>query len=104
MAIKTQKWDVTEHLDTEAKIALYLEAVFEDGDPATIAAAIGDVARARGMSQIARDAGLSRESLYRSLSQDGNPEFATIMRVIKAIGFDITVTPHGEAMKPVPSP
>jgi probable addiction module antidote protein len=103
MAIKTQKWDVTEHLGTEEKIALYLEAVFEDGDPATIAAAIGDVARARGMSQIAKDAGLSRESLYRSLSLDGNPEFATIIKVIKAIGFDITVTPHGEAMKPVPA-
>lgn len=63
--LKTSKWDVTRHLDTEEKIALFLEAVFEDGDPATIAAAIVDVARARGMSQIAKDAGLSRENLYR---------------------------------------
>lgn len=94
MALKTSKWDVTQHLDTEEKIALFLEAVFEEGDPATIAAAIGDVARARGMSQIAKDAGLSRENLYRALSADGNPEFSTVMKVIKAMGFDLSVTPH----------
>jgi len=93
MTVKTTKWDVTEHLDSEEKIALYLEAAFEDGDPAMIAAAIGDVARARGMSQIAKDAGLSRESLYKALSQDGNPGFATIMKVTKALGFNVTVSP-----------
>ncbi|WP_137134993.1 addiction module antidote protein [Rhizobium sp. FKY42] len=97
MALKTTRWDVTQHLDTEEKIALFLEAVFEEGDPAMIAAAIGDVARARGMSQIAKDAGLSRENLYRALSADGNPEFGTVMKVVKAMGFDLTVTPHRAA-------
>ncbi|MDB5525345.1 MAG: putative transcriptional regulator [Rhizobium sp.] len=94
MTIETKKWDVTEHLDTEERIALFLEAVFEDGDPATITAAIGEVARARGMTQIAREAGLSRENLYRALSEDGNPEFGTILKVVKALGFDLSVSPH----------
>jgi probable addiction module antidote protein len=78
-------------------MALFLEAVFEEGDPATIAAAIGEVARARGMSQIAKDAGLSRENLYRALSGDGNPEFGTVMKVIKAMGFDLKIAPHKAA-------
>ena len=95
MTVETRKWDIVEHLDSDEKIALFLEAVFEDGDPAVIAAAIGDVARARGMSQVAKDAGLSRENLYRSLSEGGNPELATILKVIRAIGYDMTVVPHG---------
>lgn len=97
MAVKTTRWDVTQHLDTDEKMALFLEAVFEEGDPATIAAAIGEVARARGMSQIAKDAGLSRENLYRALSGDGNPEFGTVMKVIKAMGFDLKIAPHKAA-------
>lgn len=91
VAIEMKKWDIAEHLDSDERIALFLEAVFEDGDPATIAAAIGDVARARGMSQVAKDSGLSRENLYRALSEDGNPEFATIVKVIRAIGYDLTI-------------
>lgn len=94
MTLKTEKWDIGKHLDNDEKIALFLEAIFEEGDPATVAAALGEVARAKGMSQIAKDAGLSRENLYRALSSDGNPEFGTIMRVIKAMGFDLNVTPH----------
>lgn len=70
-------------------MALYLEACFEDGDPALVTAALGDIARARGMSQVARDAGLSRESLYKSLSGEGNSEFATVMKVIKALGIEL---------------
>ena len=70
-------------------MALYLEACFAEGDPALVAAALGDIVRARGMSQVARDAGMSRESLYRSLSGEGNPAFATIMRVIKALGIQL---------------
>lgn len=97
MAIRTTRWDVTQHLDTDEKIALFLEAVFEEGDSATIAAAIGEVARARGMSQIAKDAGLSRENLYRALSGDGNPEFGTVIKVIKAMGFDLKIAPHKAA-------
>lgn len=96
--LETTKWDVTEYLDTEERIALFLEAVFEEGDPALIAAAIGDVAKARGMSQIAREAGLSRENLYRALSESGNPEFSTILKVIKALGYDLTIVPHKVAM------
>ena len=70
-------------------MALYLEACFAEGDPALVAAALGDIARAHGMSQVARDAGMSRESLFRSLSGEGNPAFATIMKVIKALGIQL---------------
>ena len=84
-----KKWDVVEHLKTGEDMALYLEACLEDGDPALVTAALGDIARARGMSQVARDAGLSRESLYKSLSGEGNPEFATVMKVIKALGIEL---------------
>jgi probable addiction module antidote protein len=93
MALKTTRWDVTEYLKDEAAIAAYLEAVFEDGDPGLIAAAIGDVAKARGMTQIARESGLSRESLYRALSRDGNPELSTLTKVIRAIGMRIAIEP-----------
>ncbi|MBO0142445.1 putative addiction module antidote protein [Agrobacterium sp. Ap1] len=97
MTIETNKWDIVDHLDSDEKIALFLEAVFEEGDPAVIAGAIGEVARARGMSQVAKDAGLSRENLYRALSEGGNPEFATILKVVRAIGYDLTVVPHAAA-------
>lgn len=86
MAIKTKAWDAAEHLDTPEAIAAYLEAAFEDGDPALITAAIGDVARARGMTELARETGLSRESLYRALSQDGNPSFATVLKILQTFG------------------
>ncbi len=78
---------MVEHLKTEEDMALYLEACFAEGDAALIAAALGDIARARGMSQVARDTGLSRESLYRALSGEGNPEFSTVMKVINAMGL-----------------
>ena len=98
-SIKTTRWDVSEYLDDEAAIAAYLEAVFEDGDPGLISAAIGDVAKAKGMSQIARESGLSRETLYRTLSQDGNPELSTLTKVIRAIGMRISVEPATPARK-----
>ena len=65
--------------------------MFEDGDPALVAAALGDVARAKGMSQIAQDAGLGRESLYKALSSEGNPEFATVLKVMRALGLKLKV-------------
>lgn len=89
MSIKTTRFDLQEHLQTDEACRLFLEAAFEDcaDDSAYIAKAIGEVARARGMSQLARDAGLARESLYRSLSEDGNPSFATINKVLHALGL-----------------
>lgn len=84
-----RQWDVVEHLSSEKDMALYLEACMEENDAALIAAALGDIARARGMSQLARDTGLTREGLYKALSADGNPSFATIMKVTNALGFSL---------------
>lgn len=91
--LKTRPWDPAEHLEAEEDIAAYLEAAFEEGDPALVAAALGDIARAKGMAQIARDTGLGRESLYKALSSEGNPEFATIMKVVSALGLKLHATP-----------
>jgi len=84
-----RKWDVVDHLNTEEEMVLYFEASLEEGDAALVAAALGDIARARGMAQLARDTGLTREGLYKALSADGNPSFATIMKVTKALGFTL---------------
>lgn len=84
---KTRPWDVTEYLESEEDMAAYLEAALEEGDPALVAAALGDIARAKGMTQIAREAGLGRESLYKALSAEGNPEFSTILKVVRALGL-----------------
>jgi probable addiction module antidote protein len=92
MALKTRPWDVAEHLKTDEDIVLYLNACFEEGDSALITAALGDVARARGMTQVARDAGLARESLYRALSSDGRPEFSTVIKVLAALGLQLRAT------------
>lgn len=84
---KTRPWDAAKHLNTPADMASYLEAALEDGDPALVAAALGDIARAKGMTEVAREAGLGRESLYKALSPNGNPEFSTILKVLKALGM-----------------
>jgi probable addiction module antidote protein len=94
----TRPWDPAEHFATETDMAAYLEAALQIGDPALIAAALGDIARAKGMSQIARDAGLGRESLYKALSAEGNPEFATIMKVIAALGLQLHASPSGPGL------
>ena len=94
----TRSWDAADHLETQEDVVAYLEAAFEDGDPALIAAALGDIARAKGMSQIAREAGLGRESLYKALSPEGNPEFATIMKVIAALGLQLHASPAQSAV------
>jgi probable addiction module antidote protein len=96
---KTKKWDAAEHLDTTEHIVAYLDAALEDGDPAVVAAALGDVARAKGMSEIAGAAGLGRESLYKALSQNGNPEFGTILRVVKALRLRLSVLPSRETRR-----
>lgn len=90
---QTKPWDPAEHLTTEEDMAAYLEAALEDGDPGLIAAALGDIARAKGMSEVARRAGLGRESLYKALSPLGNPEFATILKVVSALGFQLHASP-----------
>lgn len=97
MAVRTTRWDVTEHLDSDESIALFLEAVLEENDPVLLATALGDIARAKGMTELARKAGLSRESLYRALSAEGNPELATVMKVIGALGLHLTVAPNQAA-------
>lgn len=90
--VKTTKWDVVDYLKTDKDMANYLEAAIEDGDPALISAALGDIARAKGMSQVARKAGLGRESLYKALSPNGNPEFATVLKVVRALGLRLHAT------------
>jgi len=90
---KTKPFDPAEYLDDSESIAAYMSDALESEDPAFVADALGVVARARGMSEIAREAGVSRESLYRSLSTDGNPEFATVLRVIRALGLRLSTTP-----------
>ena len=93
----TTKYDVSEHLRTSEEMAAYLEACIEEanGDAAFIAKALGDIARAKGMSEVARDAGLSRESLYRALSGERNPGFDTILKVIDALGLRL----HAEVVR-----
>jgi probable addiction module antidote protein len=85
----TSAWDVAEHLETEEDMAAYLEVALEGNDPSLIAAALGDIARAKGMTQIANQTGLGRESLYKALSPDGNPEFSTILKVVNALGLQL---------------
>lgn len=94
---KTSKYDVAEHLRTPEEMAAYLDACLEDadGDATFIAKALGDIARAKGMSQVARDAGLSRESLYKALSGDRAPTFDTILKVINALGLKL----HAEVVE-----
>ena len=93
MSLKTRPWDASEHLDSAEAIAAYLEAAFEGGDPQLISAALGDVARARGMTELSRETGLSRESLYRALSADGHPEFSTVLKVLNAFGVRLEAKP-----------
>ena len=88
---RTFKWDPAQHLKSDADIVAYLEAALEEGDPALVAVVLGNIARAKGMSEIARGAGLGRESLYKALSADGNPEFSTILKVVKALGLRLQV-------------
>src|SRR5258708_10910955 len=92
---KRTPYDVAEHLRTPEEMAAYLDAWFEEApdDAAGIARALGDIARAKGMTQVAKDAGLSRESLYRALSAEGNPSFVTVLKVARALGVKL----HAEA-------
>lgn len=99
MALKPSKWDVVEHLKTDEDMALYLEAAMEEAgeDAAFIAKVLGDIARAKGMTQLARDTGIGRESLYKALSGQGNPSFATILKVVHALGVRLHAAPAAPA-------
>ena len=99
MALKTTRYDTADYLDSPEAIAAYIDAVFEDGDPALVVHALGVVARARGMTEVARESGLSRESLYRALGAGGNPEFATVVRVLKALGLRLSAVPAETASR-----
>jgi probable addiction module antidote protein len=90
--VKTLPWDSADYLKTPEDIAAYLEAAFEDGDPELISLALGAVARSKGMTEIARRTGLGRQSLYKALSPEGRPEFATVLNVVRALGLKLTVT------------
>ena len=96
MALKTTRWDSAEYLKTDEDIAAYLDAVLEEDDPALVTHALGIIARAKGMSQISRETGLGRESLYKALSPEGNPEFATVIKVLKALGLQLHASTRAE--------
>jgi probable addiction module antidote protein len=93
---ETTTWDPANHFTSSDDMAAYLEAALEDGDPKLVASALGDIARAKGMTQIAREAGLGRESLYKALSSSGNPELATVLKVISALGLQLHASPADE--------
>jgi probable addiction module antidote protein len=93
VTLETHPFDPAAYLDSDEARAAYMTEALETSDPAFIADALGVVARARGMSQVARDTGLSRESLYRALSPEGNPELSTLLRVIRALGLRLSAKP-----------
>lgn len=92
--MELRPFDPTNHLETEEDILYYLEAAMEGNDPKHIASALGDVARSRGMSEIARKTGLGRQALYNALSENGNPTLETLAAVLNALGLELTVRPR----------
>ena len=88
------RWEITDHLSTEEDVRLYLEACAEEdpGDGSLIRVALNDIARAQNMSRLAREVGMTREGLYKALSEKGNPTFATVMRITRALGMQLRIT------------
>jgi probable addiction module antidote protein len=93
MPLETTKWDIQDYITTPERQLGYLEAVLEDGDPHLVAAALGDIARARGMSAIAEETGLSRMGLYKALSPAGDPRLSTLLGVLKALDLKLRIEP-----------
>ena len=93
--VPTRPWNAADYLRTDADVDAYLEAALEDGDPQLITAALGDIARAKGMSKVAADIGCSREGLYKALSGNGNPLFATVLKTVNALGLRLRLTSAG---------
>jgi len=98
MGEKLKKWDVTEHMDNEEYISEYLKAAFESGDISEITRALADVARARNMTDLAEKMGISRQGLYKTLSENGNPEFATIQKLVTALGLQMSIANPAKAV------
>lgn len=96
---KATKWDASEYLETEAGIAAYLNAALEDGDTSVLAAALGDIARAKGMTQLAKETGITRDGLYKALAPTGNPSFDTVQKVVRAFGLKLDVSSASKLMK-----
>ncbi|MEQ5318733.1 addiction module antidote protein [Providencia vermicola] len=89
MATKLKEYDIAEHLNSEEEIQLYLNEILEEGDPALVLSALGDIAKARNMSQLAKEVGMSREGLYKALSGQGNPTFTTIIKIVNSLGLKL---------------
>jgi len=90
---KAATYDAAEFLESDEEIIAYLNAALEDGDPALISAALGDIARARGMTKLAKETGITRDGLYKALSPNGNPSFSTILKVVNALGYKFDIVP-----------
>lgn len=97
MPLETTKWDTAEFLDSPEMIASYIEAIMEEADPALITLALGNIARSKGMTEIAKKTGVTREGLYKALSADGDPKLTTFLGVIKSLGLRLSVKPVDEA-------
>ncbi|MGK9050048.1 addiction module antidote protein [Neorhizobium petrolearium] len=97
MPLETTRFDILDHLKTPEDRVAYLEAAFEDGDAALITHALGDVARSVGMTAVAREAGVTREALYKALSETGDPKLSTLLGVMKALGLKFSVAPVDDA-------
>ena len=97
MALKTTKWDLADYILTPEDVIEHVRLAFEDGDPAFIARILGDVARSKGATEIARRSGVSRETIYKSLTKDGDPRLSTLVGVLRALGLDLSVKVHQEA-------
>jgi len=91
MKEKTTVWDMADHINTKEDVTAYLDAALEENDTAFLLSVIGDIARSKGMAQIAKELNLARESLYRSLAQDGNPSFNTVAKVLDNLGYQLSV-------------
>jgi len=96
MTVKLTRFDSAKHLKTEEDIAAYLDVTLKENDPQLLNIALGNIARARSMSDVAKRAGVSRESLYRSLSEDGNPSAATLLKIVSALGIQLRATPAND--------
>ncbi|CDG98602.1 conserved hypothetical protein [Xenorhabdus bovienii str. puntauvense] len=92
MKMKLKEYDIAEHLNSEEEMQMYLNEILEDGDPALVLSALGDIARAKNMSQLSREVGMSREGLYHALSGKGNPTFSAMLKITKALGLKLHFT------------